>query len=330
MNILVRTPNWLGDMVMGFAFFEQLRKEYAEAHITVIVKKGLEPIMEFYPVDEVVSFSKKEFGGFWGLRRFGKSLKRKRSYDLFFSMPDSFSAALMGFFAGAKKRVGFKREQRSILLTNHYTLPYELHYVERYTKLLEDFTSKKYKELHTVFPETEVTTAIELSSNKPLVLLNFLANAPSRTLSIEKSVAIYEYINKHSDVNFVVSGVPSAKEYVLNFLDKINSPDNVINLTGKTKLSDFIAVLRQCAVVLTVDSGPAHLSNALGRPTVALLGAGDPSLIRPWNTKDRTIIRLEEPLPCMPCRQNHCKLGTVECLEKLNVVRIGEAVLGYL
>jgi len=317
-------------MVMGFAFFEQLRAEYAEAHITVIVKKGLEPIMDFYPIDEVVSFSKKEYTGFLGLRRFGKSLKRKRSYDLFFSMPDSFSAALMGFFAGAKKRIGFEREQRSILLTNHYSLPYELHYVERYTKLLEDFVGKKYKDLHTVFPKTEVATAIELPDEKPLVLLNFLANAPSRTLSIEKSVAFFEYINKRAEVNFVVSGVPSAKEYVSDFLGKIGTPSNVINLTGKTKLTDFVAVLRKCAVVLTVDSGPAHLSNALGRPTVALLGAGDPSRVRPWNEENRTIIRLEEPLPCMPCRQNHCKLGTVECLEKLSVARIGEAVLRYL
>ncbi|HET7896057.1 MAG TPA: glycosyltransferase family 9 protein, partial [Flavisolibacter sp.] len=137
MKILVRLPNWLGDMVMAVGAVQQLPHFFPGAEVSVIVKKGLQDLLPFFPpVKHQFVFSKNEYKGFRGLWQFGKMIGRTESFDLFISFPDSFSSALMGMATGAAKRVGYKKEGREILLTNSFTRPKGLHRAEEYVRLL--------------------------------------------------------------------------------------------------------------------------------------------------------------------------------------------------
>src|SRR4051812_7936918 len=113
-KILVRLPNWLGDMVMASGFMHQLQAVYPQAELSVIVKKGIHELLPFFPlVKHQFIFDKASYKGSSGVWRFGKELAKTEAFDLFFCLPDSFSSALMGRATGAKKRVGFKKEWRS-------------------------------------------------------------------------------------------------------------------------------------------------------------------------------------------------------------------------
>jgi heptosyltransferase-2 len=71
-------------------------------------------------------------------------------------------------------------------------------------------------------------------------------------------------------------------------------------------------------VLLTTDSGPAHVANAAGVPVVVLFGAGNENNTAPYNEKGRSIIRLGK-LPCEPCVKNKCVLyGIPKCMELLD------------
>ncbi|MBD0288361.1 MAG: hypothetical protein ICV79_23480, partial [Flavisolibacter sp.] len=97
MKILVRLPNWLGDMVMSVGFLHQLQKSFPEAAISVIAKKGIHELLPFFPpTKHQFVFDKAANSGLRGLWRFGHSIKSIESFDLFFCLPPSFSAAFMG------------------------------------------------------------------------------------------------------------------------------------------------------------------------------------------------------------------------------------------
>ena len=49
MKILVRLPNWLGDMVMSVGFLNELYKQYPGAEISVVAKKGIHELLPFFP-----------------------------------------------------------------------------------------------------------------------------------------------------------------------------------------------------------------------------------------------------------------------------------------
>ncbi len=69
--------------------------------------------------------------------------------------------------------------------------------------------------------------------------------------------------------------------------------------------------------MLTTDSGPAHVANALGTPAIVLFGAGNENNTAPYNN-NKKIIRLNK-LSCEPCLKNRCKLYEVpQCLQQLD------------
>ncbi|MDQ6761948.1 MAG: hypothetical protein M3015_04875, partial [Bacteroidota bacterium] len=140
MKILVRLPNWLGDMVMSVAFMKELEEAFPKAEISVIVKEGLQSLLSYFPkTKHHFIFSKKEYKGLKGAYRFGKIIAAKEKFDLFCCLPESLSAALMGFATGAKTKIGYKKELRNVLLTKAYSKKKNLHRVEEYVDLLNLF-----------------------------------------------------------------------------------------------------------------------------------------------------------------------------------------------
>ena len=49
MNILIRLPNWLGDMVMSTAFVQAVKNEYPHASIDLVAKQGIDSLLEHFP-----------------------------------------------------------------------------------------------------------------------------------------------------------------------------------------------------------------------------------------------------------------------------------------
>jgi lipopolysaccharide heptosyltransferase II len=310
MKILVRLPNWLGDLVMSAAFIEQLQKVYPGSEISVIVKKGLEQLLSLFPpVKDHFIFSKQEFPGLKGAFSFGKIIKQKNKFDIFFSLPDSFSSALMGYATGTKKCIGYKKELRSFLLTNSYNKNNRQHRVEQYLDLLRFFSGKDIE-------QTEIKLRSK-TQQKNNIIININSVASSRKLPKEKAVSIIENIRKSTPLPIILIGAANEKPFVEEVFNALTDTSNIKNVAGAASLPELANLMGSAKVVLTTDSGPAHLSNALGVYTVILFGAGNEKITAPVN-QNKTIIRLAQ-LSCEPCEDNKCKrFGIPKCLTLLN------------
>jgi len=323
MKILVRLPNWLGDMVMSVGFINQLPVFFPGAEISVIAKKGIHDLFSFFPTTQhQFVFSKEEFKGIRGLVEFGKMIKQIEKFDLFFCLPDSFSAAIMGVATGADKRIGYKKELRQLLLTDAYSKPQGLHRVDEYIQLLKIFTNRQAEpadvSLHHQF------------AKKDYVAVNINSEASSRRLTVAKAIELLNILRSSIDEKIVLVGAPKEKEFVDSVIAGLIDSTGVENLAGKTSLLQLAEVLASAQVMLTTDSGPAHLANALGTHTIVLFGAGKESNTAPYNRNLRNIIRLGQ-LSCEPCEKNVCvRYGTPQCLERLDTNRIVETVKLHL
>jgi heptosyltransferase-2 len=325
MKILVRLPNWLGDVVMSTAFVASARQLYPDAVIDVIIKKELSGIAALVPgLHKVHSFSKQEHNGLGGVYRFGKSL-RVEKYDLFFCLPDSLSSALMGWATRAKKRIGFGKEGRFFLLTNSYKKPANLHRVDEYISLLAQFSGK-------VITERSVSLiARPIGQHDDLVIVNFNSEAVSRRMPLDKGKQILNRLtNTFKDVRFGFIGSPKEKEYMDSLLNGADNSDRLENFAGKTSLDGLCELMASAKVVLTTDSGPAHLANSLGVPTITLFGAGNELNTAPYNKHSLTVLRAGK-LECEPCVRNTCELyGVPKCMQLLDEMQIINALSLYL
>jgi lipopolysaccharide heptosyltransferase II len=339
MKILVRLPNWLGDMVMSTSFLRALQLAYPGAEIDVIVKKGLDSLLDFIPgINRRYVFSKEEWKGLKGVFLFGRNIKKEKEYDLFFCLPDSFSSAVMAWATKAKKRIGFIGEKqsywkrakigfegefRSYLLTNSYLKFPSSHRVEQYVSLLQQFHPGNI-EPQAVILEPRST----IVSRRVIVNLN--SEAISRRMPVPKGTALLNSLVKEMpDAEFVCIGSAKEKQHVDAILSGLDNPDKVINNAGQTRsLPALIQMIGSGAVMLTTDSGPAHIANALGVPVVVLFGAGNEKNTAPYNGEQRTVLRLGE-LRCEPCVKNTCIYGLPKCLELLDEQKIITAVKRY-
>lgn len=324
MKILVRLPNWLGDVVMSTAFINAVQQLYPEAQLDVVIKKELSSITALIPrIGNIYPFSKQEHKGLSGVYSFGKSL-RKENYDLFFCLPDSLSSALMGWGTRAKKRIGFGKEGRFFLLTNSYKKPAGLHRADEYVSLAEQFSGKS-------ITERKVGLSIREKKSDDLVVLNFNSEAVSRRMPVDAGKRLIKTLtHAFKSTKFALVGSPKEKEYIDLLLADAENNNRLENYAGKTDLEDLCRLMASAQTVLTTDSGPAHLANSLGIPTVVLFGAGNEQNTAPYNKHLLTVIRAGK-LDCEPCVRNTCKLyGIPKCMQLIDDIEIINALNYYL
>lgn len=104
--------------------------------------------------------------------------------------------------------------------------------------------------------------------------------------------------------------------------------DGVINLMGRTSVPQLLDIINHAALVVSNDTGPAHLSIALGTPTVVIVGGGHfgcfvpyPDAVRPDNARF-----VYQEMDCYHCFWN-CPKRTVEtdafpCVEAVDVEQV--------
>jgi len=326
MKILIRLPNWLGDVVMSAAFVASVKQLYPEAIVDVIIKKELSSIASLIPgLHTVHPFSKQEYSGLSGVYRFGKALGSEK-YDLFFNLPSSLSSLVMGWAIGAKKRVGFAKEGGFFLLTNVYKKPLSVHRVDEYISLLEQFTGKQISERH-----VNLIINKPAQVNKDRVLINFNSEADSRRMPLDKAKTIINSLtNRFVNATFIFVGSPQESAFVDRVIDGAENTDRIENFAGKTDLAGLSNLMVSSAALVTTDSGPAHLANSVGTPTIVLFGAGNEHNTAPYNKQNLTVIRYGK-LSCEPCVKNTCKLyGIPKCMQLLDELQIINTLSLYL
>jgi len=320
MRILIRLPNWLGDVVMSIAFIDALRNAYPGCVIDIIIKEELREIVRYYNnISEIIEFSKVKYPGLTGAYKFGKKISKEHKYDIFFCLPDSFSSAWMGFFTGSKIRIGYKKEFRNFLLTHSYKENKDLHRVEGYVNLLNSFRKIQISNISVALIKNSNRSNL-LPQGKNL-LLNINSKAQSRKIPIEFAERLIIEINNKYDLNIILTGGKKDIPHMSQLERRLNSLHSVYNYTGKSDLLDLIKIVSEADYIISTDSGVAHLGNAFSIKTIVLFGAGDEKKTRPYNAKNLKIIR-KYGLHCAPCVSNKCIYEQPICLTGLDIKQV--------
>ncbi len=101
--------------------------------------------------------------------------------------------------------------------------------------------------------------------------------------------------------------------------------DKVINLAGTTDLAAMIAIIGQCNLFWSCDTGPAHISQACGIPTVVLFGPSNEKEFGPVDSDLHTLVLPPEPLRCRPCVLGPCVHGK-SCIQLIQPDTVYRAI----
>jgi heptosyltransferase-2 len=306
MKILVIGPSWVGDMMMSQSLYRTLKAEHPDAVIDVMAPAWCRPLLSRMPeVNQALAMplghGALEIGE---RRRLGKAL-RASGYDRAYVLPNSFKSALVPFFAGIKRRIGWRGEMRYGLLNDVRVLDKAAFplMVERYVALGYDRQVSSARQLPQplLWPQLlveeqekiETAAQFQLAADRPMI-----GFCPGAEFGPAKRWPHYHYAALARQLigeGFQVVLLGSAKDHptgeeIIAALPEENRAD-CRNLAGETQLEQAVILLAQCRAVVSNDSGLMHIAAALDRPLVALYGPSSPDFTPPL-AKQARVIRL--------------------------------------
>lgn len=337
-TILVRGPNWVGDVVMATPGLRALRAEFPDARISLQLRGGLEGLMAGSPyVDEVISVGSYH-GGASALLREGLELRRQARFDLGICIPDSFSSAALQRLAGTRKIVGYAGGVREPLLHERVPVPRawgkrKLVARERFVLgLMEAVGCKEvgtHVELFTSAQEDErvddVLRSHGVAPEEPLVAL-----APGASFGASKwwPVASYAKVGDalmKSSVRVALLGAPSEAGLTARVSEAMREPP--IDLAGVLSLAEAKALVRRTRLVICNDAGARHIATAFGVPSIVFMG---PTSLDKTNLNlERTTV-LETDHACRPCYKRTCPIDH-RCMTGIDpdrVIELAKTTLG--
>jgi heptosyltransferase II len=326
MKILVRGTNWVGDAVMQIPALRQLRGIFPDAHITLCTRdwaKGIFADADF--IDEILPISAKE-------SVFSQSKKlREREFNLAILFTNSFQTALIAKFGKIKTRFGYANEGRSVLLTNSVKKPVwknERHEIFYYLNLISEvekhyfgIVSEQNARFDLQVSDERKSSARKLLNENGVDLSKpIIAFCPGSTNSRAKrwQTASYAKLNdkiqRELNANVVLIGDKSELNVSLEVIDK--SEVKPYLLTGKTSLAEVAAILSVCNLLVANDTGPAHISAALGTKTIVIFGPTNPKTTHPIGAE---IVR--KNVDCSPCMLRDCPIDH-RCMTQISADEI--------
>ena len=164
---------------------------------------------------------------------------------------------------------------------------------------------------HLEFPLTAVDHAAEdrllaplVGERAPLIGIHAGARAASRSWASESFAAVADQLAQRVGAHILLTGGPDEVATVATVERAMHAP--ALNLAGKTSLGGLAALLSRLDLLITNDSGPAHLAEVGGAPTVRIFGPADVRRWGPLHSERHTVVRVD--VECSPCWYVDCPI----------------------
>ncbi len=359
-RVLVVRLDEIGDVVMTTPLLRELRRNFPEAWITLVVKPEVHNLMELCPyVNEVLTYDWRVKGRFGLLGRHVRALRLawshlwQRRFDLAI-LPrldaDHYHGTFVAYFSGAQWRVGYSEhviDHKRIanngfdrLLTHPLhcnNLKHEVEHNLDVIRWLGGYVEEDQLELWLSQDDEDFAGQYligrEVKSDDMLVGLAPGAQAPKRVWPADRFAELGLWLQQRYGAILLVVGGPG-EEPLGEGLERRLGP-KAVNAVGRTTLRQTAALLKRCRFFVGNDTGPMHMAAALGVPVVELSchpksgspwSANSPSRFGPWGGRHKV---LQPETPCPPCTKE-CVADHAHCILGITVEQVEQAVVEQL
>lgn len=338
-KILVRLPNWVGDIVMSTPALRALGAAHPHAELVVEGRPYSRPLVEDLPY--VTRFLADPGKGFAKTRARVRGLRAER-FDWALLLPDSPRAAYAPWRARIPVRVGYSRDPFRELFTTHRLrhprttdgkrLAFSM--IERYlrmTRLLGCADQGTRMDLPVRAEwRAEVAEVLAREGIAPdarlCIVICGASFGSSKMWPAEHFGAACDGIRRELGLVPVVSHGPGEEDVAAAV--RRAAQDGVHVLSG-LHLGQLAALLERATLCLTNDTGPRSMAVALGLPCVVMMGPTHTGHTDHHLERQRV---LREPVECAPCALKKCPIDH-RCMTRLRperAVAAAKELLGRL
>lgn len=328
-KILIIRFSSLGDIVLITPLLDALRVWMPDAEVHLLTKERFASLFASDSrIDQVRTLREETLGELLAIR---SSLSRER-YDLILDAHNVLRSNIIYGTIRSGAKIQLKKDQlRKLLLTRCGLNLYSrvIHQSERYLEMLRPFHAHGDRSVPSlVVPDAAAQTAQRLLDEGGISGRRAVALAPGARWE-PKRWPVEHFANVANALAadgyaIVLVGGPADSELSGELAKRC--AERPLDTTGRLDLMESAALLGRCRLLVTNDSAPLHMAEAVGTPVIALFGPTARELGYYPQLPASTALGLE--LRCRPCSRNGsrtCHLGTNECLVALEPERVLEA-----
>ncbi len=339
-RLLVVAPNWLGDLIMATPVLDCLAGLRARVEpdlvVTVAVRRRWRVLLDGDPrAQELVSLERTgRHAGWRGLARLAADWRAGR-HDEAILLPPSLRVALAARLAGVKVRAGESADGRGPLLTARTPVPPRgsCHYSEQMLRVVDAWAAATGRPRPRdggapPLPSLPACAAVaadpRLAGGPPAwALVTGATYGDAKSWPARRAAAFVDRAVADPGARVLLLGDEAARPAAAAIRAASGAPwredpaggAGAVDLVGRTRLEEVVALLRGCALFVGTDSGLMHLAAALGVPTLGLFGSTNPAWTAPRGPRAAALA--VEGFDCSPCYLRDCPMTTY-CLDTLD------------
>ena len=287
LSICILRLSAIGDVTHVVPVVNAIRKHQPGAKITWIIGKLEARLLSGLNGIEFIVFDKK--GGLGAVRQLRKALKG-RSFDVLLHMQVAARANLLSTLIKAKRRIGWDRprwrDRHQWFINESVVSKPEQHQVDGFLEFARALG------LPAEAPEWNLPVSAEdtawanetLGEGAPILMISPCSSHPLRNWRAEHYAKVADYAITELAMRVVLTGGPSELEKTTGAEIEAAMRNRALNLIGKDTIRQSVALLKKAAVVISPDSGPAHLASCVGTPVIGLYAATPSIRSGPYNS----------------------------------------------
>ncbi len=307
-KVLIIKLGAIGDVVHSTVICSAIKSKHPDWEVHYLTQKAIAPIIRYNQnIDRVISFKVKHTK----IRQMFSITKKlfKEHYDIIFCLSNSLKNYIPAYLSFPKK----------VVLRGYKGTSWVENYFYTAKSVIKDLELPDRLYLNNDESRTERISKDFEKHPKPHIMINpgKIQNNPrqGRVWNIKKWQELSKSLIELYGGTIFVNGSSAEKSYH----EQLES-DNVIILSGKYNLADSCTAMSLMDIMISGDSGPAHIAAAYGVNTVAILGSTSPDKIKPFG-KNGYIV--EPKNDCRYCWQKKCKYATTPgeyppCIESIS------------
>ncbi|MEJ5304587.1 MAG: lipopolysaccharide heptosyltransferase II [Ignavibacteria bacterium] len=313
-KILIIKPRGIGDLILSTIVLKNLKNEIPDCEIHYLTESFASPILKFNPYITNIYEFKNSF--FENLKLINQL--RRENYDIIFDFYSNPRTAQFTFLTRAKIKIGYDKRGRNYAynLKVKLTDP-NLHSALAHLEFLKilNFSSDQKELLYFITEEEKNFADKYFVSNQ--ISENCIGIIPgggwsSKRCEPEKFAEICQLAHQKFQSEFLILYGNEDKQDAQKIYELTS---NISHLAKETSIREMVALISKCRAVIANDSGPMHLSAAIGIPTIGIFGPTNPYAHGPFG-KNCFWVR-NENLECIQCNLRECNRNH-ECMIDLN------------
>ena len=331
-KIIVFEPNWIGDIIFTTPIFKAIKEQIEGCFLGCIVPGRCRDILENNPfIDEIIEFDERTtHNSFSDKISFIKDLKSKH-YETAFILHRSSTRTLICYLSGIRKRIGYAYKKRMFLLTDKIPPVNKdsIHKQDYYLGIAEASGIKindRNCRIYCSYQDREWANKLVNSpvSKDTLVAISPITNWPPKNWPMEFFLELINIlVNEIEHIRIFIT----SKEKEIRLLSLINTETlmKIVNLTGKTNITQLAALYEKMDVVISGDSGPLHIAGAVNTKYVGIFGPTNPQITTP-RTQTKGKILFKNTFCPVPCYVEKCPKDFI-CMKSISPRQAADAVI---